>query len=134
MPFHQNKLPGYIIKVGVFMKCCGILGIERLSHVETIEPHLMRIDLFVPEPTVRRSRMRLQLLTKQCGSFPVFFLTCHFVKQQQAATGIDVVEVVLSYVVSANTAVGVDEVVDSFLYETEVTTIACIKPYALDTF
>ena len=39
------------------MKHRGILGIKRFRHVETVEPHLIRISLLVPESPGRRARL-----------------------------------------------------------------------------
>lgn len=39
----------------------GILGVERLGHVQPVEPHLVRVDLLVPESPVGVAGLRLQL-------------------------------------------------------------------------
>ena len=52
MTLHQNKLSGNIIEVRVFMETLRIFGIERLGHVQAIQPHLIRINFLVPETTI----------------------------------------------------------------------------------
>src|SRR5436853_6607993 len=59
---HQNELLGYVFKVSVFVKGRGVLSVKWFAHVETIQPHLRRIDFLVPETAFGSSRLRLQLL------------------------------------------------------------------------
>ena len=60
----EQKLMNYIIDRRRVTMPHRILGIERLRHVQPIEPHLLRIDLLVPESSLFRARLRAELFTK----------------------------------------------------------------------
>src|SRR6266498_3931350 len=53
----QNELFGDVVKIAVFMKHRGVLGIEGLSHIETVQPHLRRIYFLMPETAFRSARV-----------------------------------------------------------------------------
>ncbi len=61
MALHQDELLCDVVECGRFVKGDGILGVERFTHVKTVEPHLRRVDLFVPEAAFRSARVRFQL-------------------------------------------------------------------------
>ena len=42
----------------------GIPRIEGFGHVQSVEPHLLRIDLLVPQSAFRRARMCSQLVAQ----------------------------------------------------------------------
>ena len=72
---HQPDLPGNIVVIrNRFVEQVGILRIKRLGHVQTVQPHLMRIPLFVPEPAIAGARLGLELFSQQSRSLliPLF--------------------------------------------------------------
>src|SRR5688500_3676968 len=71
--FHPYKLVANVTEVAFFMKYPGILSIERLTHIQAVKPHLVRIDLLVPEPTFISPGMAFQLASQQVYRFLVFF-------------------------------------------------------------
>jgi hypothetical protein len=82
MFFHQYKLPGNILKCSVFLEQHGVFGVEGLSHVQAIEPHLPWINLFVPKAAITGARMMLQLAAQQVGGFFIFGFFCNAITKQ----------------------------------------------------
>src|SRR6476660_4814839 len=78
--------------------------------------------------------MVLQLFSQESGSLTILVLTCNLVQKQEHLAAVDVVEIEVFSLVSANASVCIDEVVHSLLNETEVTTIAGAEPNAFDSF
>jgi hypothetical protein len=69
------------------VKSGGVLGVERFAHVETVEPHLRRIDLLVPEAAFGSARVRLQLFAQLRAAALRYFSCRVFVKNEQVAPG-----------------------------------------------
>ena len=72
---YKRQLVGHIIKGAVFMEEHGILCIERGTHVETVEPHLVGINFLVPEASFFGAGMRAELITQMISRFLVFFFS-----------------------------------------------------------
>jgi hypothetical protein len=87
-PFHPGKLIGNIVPV-VFIPDKGILGIERLSHIQAIEPHLPRIDLFMPESAFLCARVLFEFKRIRSTAFLYFSLPvtrCKVSKERPGVT------------------------------------------------
>src|SRR2546421_8748140 len=50
--FHPDELPCDVIEGRVVVKGSSVLRVERLAHVQAVEPHLVRINLLMPEATL----------------------------------------------------------------------------------
>src|SRR5690606_9967193 len=81
MPLHQHKLGRNIVKNLLFTEEPCIFSIKWLPHIQTVQPHLMRIDLFVPEPSFRRPGMRTELVTQQGSCLIVFLFSGYLIQQ-----------------------------------------------------
>src|SRR5947209_1450527 len=123
MTFHQYELVRNVVEVRVFMKRRGVLCIERLSHVEAVEPHLRRINLLMPEAAFRSARVSLQLLAQSISSFLVLLLFSHLVKQKQDSTVKYIVQVVVIEFVGANRSIVIYKMVNGLLYELEIVAV-----------
>ena len=68
----SDKLVDYICIVlrKIITEC--ILRVERSSHVNSVQPHLVGINLFVPETTVLIARLSFKLAIKQVERFLIF--------------------------------------------------------------
>ncbi len=62
---HQQELPGNFVKPFRLSERLGILRKEGGRHIQSIEPHLERINLFVPKSALACSRVSPQLGRKQ---------------------------------------------------------------------
>src|SRR5437660_3842099 len=83
MQVHQRKLFRDVVEICILMQSLRILRVERLGHVQAIKPHLIGIDLLVPEATVGGTRLRLQLGAPELRRTEVLFLGCDTIEQQQ---------------------------------------------------
>src|SRR2546430_12905713 len=101
---HPNELLRDIVEGCVLVKGRGVLGVERLAHVQAIEPHLVRINLLVPKATLMRARLRLQLFAQQIGSLLVFLLFSYPIERQQKFSFVDIIEVVVVQLVGFDRA------------------------------
>ena len=72
----------------------GILGVERLGHVQSVEPHLVRVDLLVPEAPVGVAGLLLQLGVERVERHLIAHVARAVVQFEKGAPGTDVVEVV----------------------------------------
>src|SRR5690606_16108001 len=106
-----------------------IFGIERLSHIKTVKPHLIRIDAFMPKSAFFCTRVLVQLMTKYLCSFQIFLLTRYLIKQQQRSPVFYIVNIVRALVISTNVAVFADKVVHTFLDVFEVFFVASTLPH-----
>jgi hypothetical protein len=120
MTLHQDELLSNIAEGCVVVKRRGIFGIEGLTHVEPVEPHLRGIDLLVPEASVRRPWLLFQLLTQQSGRLLVLFLFGVLVKSKESSAGENIIEVVILQLVGANSTVGIYKVVHALLHKLEI--------------
>src|SRR6185503_2295005 len=124
MKLHQDELLRDVVKRSGLVESGGPLRVERFAHEETVEPHLRRIDLLVPEASSRRARVSLQLLAQERRGFAVLLLLRFLVKQQQNAAGKNMIDVVLVDRVCANGTVVGDEVVHAVLNKLEILLVA----------
>ena len=54
---HHTELTHHVIENRVLVCPYGIVRIERLTHIQTVEPHLPWIHFLVPEPAFRGARL-----------------------------------------------------------------------------
>src|ERR1035437_9799313 len=106
----------------------GILGVERLRHVETIEPHLVGIALFVPESAGGGSRHMHQIVIEQGGSLGVAWIGSGGVQEQKLAAQQDVVLLEFFRLPGGDGAICADKLIDRALDVVEVARIGSIKP------
>jgi hypothetical protein len=95
MTLHQDELLRNVVERGVFVKGCGVLGVKRFTHEQTIEPHLRWVDLLVPEAAFGSARMSFQLFAQERSSLAIFLVAGAFIKEQEHSAGKNVVEVVV---------------------------------------
>ena len=92
---HRQEMPDDIRidrRLQILRKISGsIFRIERLGHVQSVQPHLLGIDLLVPETAFRRPRLVDQLVEQHVHRLAVFLLSGQIVKPQQGTSRTDVV-------------------------------------------
>ena len=94
---------GHILPVGKVAH--DILRVEGFGHVEAVQPHLVRVDLLVPEAAVGIARLLLQLHEERIQHLPVTRLARAVVELEERTPRADVVEVVLRLAVGQHLAV-----------------------------
>ena len=90
----------------------GILGVERLGHVQPVEPHLVRVDLLVPESPVGVAGLRLQLGVERVERHLIAHVSRAVVQFEKGASGTDVVEVVFRLPISQHLSAGTHDRVE----------------------
>ena len=118
---HYDEL-AYHVGGHVLAVATAIFGHERRAHVEPVEPHLVRVDLLVPESALARARMGAHLCPQQVGGLAEALFVGLVVEVEQELARVDVVDVILGRVVVEDGArgvyhrvgVGVDVVEDVF--------------------
>ncbi len=111
---HQQDLVHHVIEDGGFIEHPAVVGEKRRAHVEAVEPHLKRIPLFVPEPTIACPRLVRKLSAQDPGrGFEPFVPGFHITIQNDTPRD-DHVDVVVRFPISGDPTVGPDERDDQF--------------------
>ena len=80
----------------------------RHAHIDAVQPHLVRIDLLMPETSVLVPGLPVELGTNQVQSFLILRVFRLLVDAEQDLARIDAVEAVFLYLVLLDGAVGID--------------------------
>ena len=83
-----------------------ILGIERFAHVDTIEPHLLRITLLMPEAAISDAWLVLQLQEERIHHLAITLLARAFIEFKERTSRADVVDIILLASIAPHRAVG----------------------------
>ena len=126
---HYNELTGHIFEISSLLlggnKLMHIFSIIRSAHIQTIQPHLMRINLLVPETAVLRTRMRHQLRKERIHRNFVASLAMTFVHIEKHLAGTNMVDIVVGKFITGDDAFFVDHRVDIMLGVVPETFVAC---------
>ena len=95
------ELGGDVVEKPALPRRGSIFRIERLAHVEAVEPDLVGIDLLVPEQATLSARLRLQLGEDILHCLVIFLRRAVFAQPQEGARRADVVDVVFFLLVAA---------------------------------
>ena len=87
----------------------GVLCQKREAHVNTVEPDLPGINLFVPVTTGMSFRVFLQLLNKLRNGFFITWVIRSLCQREQIGSRANQVDVVFLHVVTFNLATAVDQ-------------------------
>ncbi len=87
----------------------SIFGIKGSSHVEAVEPHLVRVDLLVPETALRSSGLGFELLPECMDHLLIYRIPRQVVEQEDHLAGVYMVKVVVLLFVCGYHSVFVDE-------------------------
>ncbi len=91
------KLIQGVLVIGFMIKPFLMLHVEGLNHVESVQPHLARIDLLVPEIAETGSRLGLQRFHYVVNPFQIALFLCIVVQKiQNPAAGHQIHIVLLS--------------------------------------
>ena len=85
---YSNKLIHYICIILHLIVAKSIFCVKRRSHVDTIEPHLIGINLFMPETTILIAWMRVKLTTQQINCFLILLIFRLFINTEKEFPGI----------------------------------------------
>ena len=91
----SDKLVDYICIVlrKIITEC--ILCVERSSHVNSVQPHLVGINLFMPKTTVLITRLSFKLAIKQVERFLIFRILGLLIDTEKDFSGVDTVKTVI---------------------------------------
>ena len=73
----------------------SVFRIKRRTHIDTVQPHLVRIHLLMPESAILIARMSVELAAQQVESFPVLLLLRLLIDAEQELARIQTVYVIL---------------------------------------
>ena len=73
----------------------SIFRIERRSHINTIQPYLIWINLLMPKATVGIPGMFIELTSHQCKRFLIFLIFRLFIDAEYKFTGVYTVKTIL---------------------------------------
>ena len=88
-------------------------SIERLGHIQTVQPDLVGIDRLMPEVALKRTGLLPELLTQRIGGLFVLFLTGFPVEREKNAALVDVVKIEFVRLIAEDRAVLAYEVIDA---------------------
>jgi len=112
----------------------GVFRVERLGHVEAVEPHLVGITLLVPEAARGVSRLVSELIVKKGGGGEIALVLRDAIKKEKLAAEENVVELMLFRLERWNRAIGRDEGIDRVLDVAEVAGIGGVQPNRVEAF
>ena len=101
-----------------------VLHVERLGHIHTVEPDLVRIDSLVPKHALFGARLGLELTIDGIHGGTVLGLAHQVVEFVEGFARVDVIEVVLLGIVMLDGAVVLDKEVDVVVGEGQVALLA----------
>ena len=78
---------------------------ERAGHVNAVQPHLLGVELFVPEAALRRRRLTLDLLDEAAAGLFIFRLARRLEQPQRRAPHADHIQIVFVRLIGQNLAV-----------------------------
>ena len=104
-PVYLKELLVRIFAVLTSVILCLVLHIERLGHVQPIQPYLVGINFLMPEVSCGCAGLFLQLAVYSIHSSSVFFFSGQLVKIEQGFAGIYMIQVILLWVIGLNGAV-----------------------------
>ena len=90
---HIEKLAENIVVVLLLMKSRLILHIKRLTHIQSVQPDLIRVNILVPEISLAGARHLLDLAVYKINRFAVFFFSGQIVEFKQGFPRIDIVDI-----------------------------------------
>ena len=131
---HPHELVGDVVEGLGLLEQAAVLGVKRLGHVQSVEPHLIGVALFVPKAALFRAGLLGKLLPEQVGGLAVLLAVGEGLlgEQQQGPARCDVVDVELVQLVRADAAVGLHVAVHRALDEVEVAGVGGAVPHPFD--
>ena len=78
---------------------------ERAGHINAVQPHLLGVELFVPEAALRRRRLTLDLLDEAAAGLLILRLARRLEQPQRRAPHADHIQIVFVRLIGQNLAV-----------------------------
>ena len=125
MADHIGKLVKDITVILFIVELCLVLHIERLSHIHTVQPNLIRIYFFVPEISFRRTGLGFHLTVYQIYGFSVFFFPVQLIQCKQSLPCVDIVNIVLLHGIACNRTVFPDTMVNESIGKLVIFFLSC---------
>ena len=75
------------------MKTGLIFHIKRLTHIQPVQPDLIRIDIFVPEVPLFRAWHLRHLTVNKINCLSIFFFACQIKKLKQCFSRIHIINI-----------------------------------------
>ena len=132
VPRNKQELTSNIVHRRRISMTQRVLRIERLGHVQAVEPHLLRIDLLVPESALRRSRLRSKLLAECVRRLRVSNVVSGLEQKKQHSSFVDLIEIELGWAIALDRAIGMHERIDALLQVARILAIVRRVANALD--
>ena len=105
MAGHCDKLIDNISIIIHTVVTVSILRIKWLPHIKPIQPHLILINLLVPETAIGITRMRIQLTAQQIQCFLVFLVLSLLINTEKHLAGIQTVNIIFLQFISFDRAI-----------------------------
>jgi hypothetical protein len=118
MFFNQHKLVDNIIEYRRHVIPRGIFGIKRPCHIQAIQPHLVGVDLFVPESAAEGAHLMLKLVDQNTDRSSIPRVAGRLKQWEQQPARVNLIQVIFIYLVAAYLSLRVDKMVNPFLVNT----------------
>ena len=105
MAGYCNKLIDNILIILYTVVTKSIFGIERCSHINAIQPHLIGINFLMPETSILIAWMGIELATQQVYSFLIFLIFRLFINTKQEFTRVQTVNVIFMQFISLDASI-----------------------------
>src|SRR5688572_12050610 len=129
--FHPNKLVRNVVPI-VFAENLRVLRIERLAHIEPVEPHLPRVYLLVPKAAFLGSRVRPELRAEKLNDLSILLVSRYAIHRHHRRAGRDVIDVVFLKMIVLMVSLFVDPMIHALLNVTKIFRIASRVPHLFD--
>ena len=129
MRCRKNKLFRDVVKGCRILCHRGVQGIEWLSHIQTIQPHLVRVDPLVPESAFARPWLLSQLAAKRIGSSTIFLFARQRINPEQSFARCDVIQLIFIESIGVDRAVFTDVVIEVLFDIPNVSAVTCELPF-----
>ena len=110
--YHIGKLAENVIVMLPLIEFGLIFHIKGLPHIHTVQPHLVGIDLLVPEIPLCRPGLGLNLGINQVDGPAVFLPAVYLIQGKESFSCVHIVNIVLLHPIPGNRAVLHNPVVD----------------------
>ena len=110
------------------IKACLIFHIKWLSHIKSIKPNLIRINLLVPEVALFCSWLTLKLSINNINCLAILFLAGNVIQQKQGLSCINIINVIILRIISLYRTIFLHTMVNISFRKIKVLLFSCYLP------
>ena len=110
------------------IKACLIFHIKWLSHIKSVKPNLIRINLLMPKITFTCSWLTFKLSINYINCLAVLFLTSNVIQQKQGLSCINIINIIILRIISLYRTIFLHTMVNISFRKIKVLFLSCNLP------